>query len=134
MCKGTAAYLCFAAGLWAQQQTPLPDLPGDIPKDAVLRMVLTDKSPSGQGAVWKTPDGAIHEFFQFNDRGRGPKIYTSYRLDTHSLIVFEESKGVDYMKSPVEERFSLAAGEAAWKNKAEYEKQSNASGRFFIDL
>ena len=134
MCKGTAAYLCFAAGLWAQQQTPLPDLPGYIPKDAVLRMVLTDKSPSGQDAVWKTPDGAIHEFFQFNDRGRGPKIYTSYRLDTHSLIVFEESKGVDYMKSPVEEQFSLVEGKATWKNQAENEKQSDAADKFFIDL
>jgi imidazolonepropionase-like amidohydrolase len=97
-------------------------------------MWLTDKTPSGQDAVWKSPEGTIHEFYQFNDRGRGPKVYTTYRLDSRGLIVFEESKGVDYMKSPVEERFSLVAGEAVWKNKAESEKQSNASGRFFIDL
>jgi hypothetical protein len=38
------------------------------------------------------------------------------------------------MKSPVEERFSLVAGEAVWKNQAENEKQSNASGKFFVDL
>jgi imidazolonepropionase-like amidohydrolase len=117
-----------------QQQSPLPELPADIPKDAVVRMWLTDKTPSGQDAVWKSPDGTIHEFFQFNDRGRGPKIYTTYRLDSHGLIVFEESKGVDYMKSPVEERFSLVGGEAVWKNKAENEKQSNASGKFFVGL
>ena len=128
------AFLCFPAALLAQQQSPLPALPADIPKDAVVRMLLTGKTPAGQDAVWKSSDGTIHEFFQFNDRGRGPKIYTTYRLDSHGLIVFEESKGVDYMKSPVEERFSLAAGEAAWKNKSENEKQSNASGKFFIDL
>jgi len=128
------AFLCFPVALLAQQQSPLPELPADIPKNAVVRMLLTDKTPSGQDAVWKSADGTIHEFFQFNDRGRGPKIYTTYRLDSRGLIVFEESKGVDYMKSPVEERFSLVAGEAAWKNKAENEKQSNASGRFFIDL
>lgn len=128
------AFLCFPVALLAQQQSPLPELPADIPKNAVVRMLLTDKTPSGQDAVWKSGDGTIHEFFQFNDRGRGPKIYTTYRLDSRGLIVFEESKGVDYMKSPVEERFSLVAGEAAWKNKAENEKQSNASGRFFIDL
>ena len=128
------AFLCFPVALLAQQQSPLPELPADIPKNAVVRMLLTDKTPSGQDAIWKSGDGTIHEFFQFNDRGRGPKIYTTYRLDSRGLIVFEESKGVDYMKSPVEERFSLVAGEAAWKNKAENEKQSNASGRFFIDL
>jgi len=118
----------------AQQQSPLPELPSDIPKDAVVRMMLTDKTPSGQDAVWKSPDGTIHEFFQFNDRGRGPKIYTTYRLDSRGLIVFEESNGVDYMKSPVEERFSMKAGVAMWKNQAENEKQSNASGKFFLDL
>lgn len=128
------AFLCFPAALLAQQQSPLPELPADIPKDAVVRMSLTDKTPSGQDAVWKSPDGTIHEFFQFNDRGRGPKIYTTYRLDSHGLIVFEESKGVDYMKSPVAEHFSLLADEAVWKNQSENEKQSNASGKFFIDL
>jgi imidazolonepropionase-like amidohydrolase len=130
----TMAFLCFPVALLVQQQSPLPELPADIPKDAVVRMWLTDKTPSGQDAVWKSPDGTIHEFFQFNDRGRGPKIYTTYRLDSHGLIVFEESKGVDYMKSPVEERFSLVGGEAVWKNKAENEKQSNASGKFFVGL
>jgi hypothetical protein len=128
------AFLCFPAALLAQQQSPLPELPADIPKDAVVRMWLADKTPSGQDAVWKSPDGTIHEFFQFNDRGRGPKIYTTYRLDSHGLIVFEESKGVDYMKTPVEERFSFVANEAVWKNKAENEKQSNASGKFFVSL
>src|SRR5215470_8898561 len=132
--KCTMALLLFPLTLGAQQQSPLPELPADIPKDAVVRMMLTDKTPSGQDAVWKSADGTIHEFFQFNDRGRGPKIYTSYRLDSHGLIVFEESKGVDYMKVPVEERFSLVGGEAVWKNKSEDERQSNASGRFFIDL
>ena len=128
------ACLSFSSALLAQQQSPLPELPSDIPKDAVVRMMLTDKTPSGQDAVWKSPDGTIHEFFQFNDCGRGPKIYTTYRLDSRGLIVFEESNGVDYMKSPVEERFSMKAGEAMWKNQAENEKQSNASGKFFLDL
>ena len=116
------------------QQSPLPEIPADIPKDAVIRMVLTDKTPSGEDAVWRSPDGTIHEFFQFNDRGRGPKIYTTYRLDANGLIESEESKGVDYMKSPIEERFTLASGEATWKNQAENEKLANASGRFYIDI
>ena len=133
--KFALALIFLTAGLVAQdQQSPLPELPPDIPKDAVVRMVLTDKTPSGQDAVWRSPDGAIHEFFQFNDRGRGPKIYTTYRVDSNGLIASEESKGVDYMKSPLEERFSLVSGEAAWKNQSEDEKQANAGGKFYIDL
>ena len=117
-----------------QQQSPLPELPPDIPKDAIIRMVLTDKTPSGQDAVWTSPDGALHEFYQFNDRGRGPKIYTTYRLDAHGLITSEESKGVDYMKSPIEERFTLESGQATWKNQGENERSANSSGKFYIDI
>ena len=126
--------LVLTSGVAARQQSPVPDLPPDIPKDAVLRVLLSDKAPSGQDAVWRSPDGSIHEFFQFNDRGRGPKIYTTYRVDATGLIVTEESKGVDYMKTPVEEHFSLISDEAAWKNQAENEKQANANGKFYLDL
>jgi len=124
-----------AAGMAAQQdQSPLPALPPDIPKQASLRMLLMDQKPAGQDAVWKTPDGAIHEFFQYNDRGRGPKFYATYLLDDSGLIVSEEVKGVDYMKAPFEERFSLSAGTAVWKSQAEDEKLANAKGKFYIDL
>lgn len=133
--KHSLILIYLAATLMAQQQPSLlPELPLDIPKEAVLRMVLTDQTPAGQSAVWKSADGAIHEFFQFNDRGRGPRIYTTYRVDERGLLVFEESKGVDYMKSSVEERFSLAGGLAVWKNKSEDEKQANVHDKFYIDL
>jgi imidazolonepropionase-like amidohydrolase len=128
------AFLCLVSNLNAQQQSPLPELPADIPKDAVIRMVLTDKAPSGQDAIWQSKDGTIHEFFQFNDRGRGPKIYTTYRLDANGLITSEESTGVDYMKRTVEEHFSLVEGKAAWKNQSEDVQLANANGKFYIDL
>ena len=28
----------------------------------------------------------MHEFFQFNDRGRGPKTYSTYRVDSHGIV------------------------------------------------
>jgi imidazolonepropionase-like amidohydrolase len=128
------ALLLLVISLSAQQRSPLPELPSDIPKDAVIRMVLMQKTPTGQDAVWQTPDGAVHELFQFNDRGRGPKIYTTYRLDANGLITSEESKGVNYMKSPVEEYFSLVDGKSMWKNQSENETQAGTNGKFFIDL
>jgi imidazolonepropionase-like amidohydrolase len=133
--KHVIGFALLGSSLMAQTgESPLPALPPDIPKEAVIRMVLTDKTPSGQDAVWKSADGTIHEFFQFNDRGRGPKIYTTYHLDGNGMIASEESKGVDYMKGPVEEHFSMTSGEAMWKNQSEDEKQANAAGKFYIDL
>src|SRR5215831_18341583 len=82
-----------------QGESPLPALPADIPKDATIWMLLTDKKPAGQDAVWTTPDGAIHEFFQFNDRGRGPKTYSTYHFDQRGIITSEETHGNDYMKN-----------------------------------
>jgi imidazolonepropionase-like amidohydrolase len=118
----------------AAQQSPAPVLPADVPKDADVRVMLIDETPSGQDAVWTTPDGTLHELFQFNDRGRGPKIYTTYRLDARQLIAAEDSKGVDYMKAPVEEHFSITSGQAVWKNQAEDRTLANAGGKFYVDV
>jgi len=115
-------------------QSPMPALPPDIPKNAAIWLQVTDKTPSGQDAVWTTPDGVIHEFYQFNDRGRGPKTYSTYRADTHGMVTFEETSGVDYMKNPVKETFAIKDGTASWKNQAEEGRQNNAAGRYFIDL
>jgi imidazolonepropionase-like amidohydrolase len=112
----------------------LPELPADVPKNADVRTNLSDMTPSGQDAVWKDADGTIHEFFQFNDRGRGPKIYTVYRLNAAGMIATEESKGVDYMKNPVTENFTLRDGRATWKNQSEDENAPNADGKWYIDL
>src|SRR5579864_5105654 len=126
--------LCCPIGFAQSQTSPLPELPTDVPKDADIRISLSDKTPAGQNAVWKGADGAIHEFFQFNDRGRGPKIYTIYRLNSSGMVTTEESKGVDYMKNPVVETFALRDGQAIWKNQAEDEKVANAGDKFYVDL
>ena len=125
----------FSVTLVAQEgASPLPALPADIPKDATIWMLLSDKKPAGQDAVWTTPDGVVHEFFQFNDRGRGPKTHSTYRLDNKGIVTFEETSGVDYMKNPVTESFSVTSGEAKWKNSSEDSHVANAAGRFYVGL
>ncbi|HVP49612.1 MAG TPA: amidohydrolase family protein [Candidatus Bathyarchaeia archaeon] len=127
--------LAVLPSLFAQQgESPLPVLPPDIPKDATIMMLLMDQKPTGQDAVWNTPDGVVHEFFQFNDRGRGPKTYSSYRLNDQGIVTSEETTGVDYMKNPVKETFAVAGGAAKWKNSSEDETRTNASGSYFVDL
>lgn len=125
----------FTFTVVAQQgQSPLPALPPDIPKDATVWMLMIDKTPAGQDAVWTTPDGEMHEFFQFNDRGRGPKTYSTYRVDSRGIVTAEETSGIDYMKNSVKETFSVKDGGAAWKSQVEDDHASSASGRFFVGL
>ena len=88
--------LIFALTLIAQQgESPLPELPADVPKEATLWMLLTDKTPRGQDAVWTTPSVDVVEFFQFNDRGRGPKTYSTYRFRDRGIVSYEETHGVN---------------------------------------
>ena len=125
----------FAITAFAQEgESPVPALPADIPKAATIWMLLTDKKPAGQDAMWTTPDGVVHEFFQFNDRGRGPKTHSTYRLDSKGVLTFEETTGVDYMKNPVNESFNVAGGNAKWKNSSEDGQQPTAGGRFYAGL
>src|SRR5207245_10852865 len=51
--------------------------------------------------------------------GRGPKIWTEVTPGPDGVPTAEVNTGVDYLKGAVDERFSVAAGKASWKNKAE---------------
>jgi len=129
------SFAAFALTLIGQQgESPLPVLPADIPKDATLWMLLVDKTPAGQDAIWTTAGGDIQEFFQFNDRGRGPKTYSTYRLGDRGVVAYEETHGVDYVKNQINETFSIKDGAATWKNQAEDGHEPDASGRFFVGL
>jgi imidazolonepropionase-like amidohydrolase len=126
--------VCAQMARAQEHVSPLPELPPDVPKDGDVRIMLSDKTPQGQDVVWTDAAGTVHEFFQFNDRGRGPKIYTTYHLDTGGLIDAEQSAGVDYMKNPVVEHYALRDGAAEWKNQSEDEKRANGAGKYYTDL
>ncbi len=137
MRRSLAIFALFAtftiAGLAQTKSVAAPELPADVPKNGDMRVFLSDGSPAGQDVVWTDAGGTVHEFWQFNDRGRGPKTYSTYKLDANNLIVEEHTTGVDYMKKSVEETFSLRGGVAAWKNQAEDQKIGGA-GKFYVDM
>ncbi len=60
-------------------------MPKDIPQDAAKYTVLTMGLPAGQQALW--PEGGkLRAFFQFNDRGRGPKTYSTFALRAYDSM------------------------------------------------
>ena len=125
----SAAALCLSAFA----QSAVPELPADIPKDAVIHSAVMSGNPAGQQATWRDPDGTVHVFFQFNDRGRGPKTYSAYRLGKNGVPEKIETTGNDYMKHAVDEHFAVSGGRAQWKSSSEDESRSYG-GQFFSSL
>ncbi len=71
--------------------------------------------------------------FEFNDRGRGPKTTTEIRVNDHFLTTFEKTTGVDYLKAPADESFSIEGTTARWHNKAE-DGQRSATDAFYVSM
>ena len=65
------------------------------------------------------PDGRVESSFEFNDRGRGPKVSAHYVLDPSGLPLRVDETGNDYLKAPVDEHFEVKDGIAHWKSTAE---------------
>jgi imidazolonepropionase-like amidohydrolase len=75
-------------------------------------------------------DGRIDSTFEFNDRGRGPKIAATYVIGVSGLPTRLDVTGNDYLKAPVDEHFAVEQGRAHWKSTSE-DGASQAEG-FYI--
>jgi hypothetical protein len=84
--------------------------------------------------MWKTPDGKLHIFFQFNDRGRGPKTTTVVTSAKNGIADGEVTDGNDYLKADVHEEFSSDGASARWKNKAEQGNKKFSGDAFYVSM
>src|SRR5579863_5522725 len=62
------------------------------------------------------PGGSVDSTFEFNDRGRGPKISAHYVFRPDGLPLRTDLTGNDYLKAPVDEHFAIESGAAHWKS------------------
>ena len=65
------------------------------------------------------PGGHIDCTFEFNDRGRGPKVAAHYIIAADGLPLRVDETGNDYLKAPVDEHFAVEGGIAHWKSTSE---------------
>jgi imidazolonepropionase-like amidohydrolase len=127
----------FGSILWSQQppqQSAVPALPADVPSSAERYSFLMMGNLAGQEAVWTASDGTLHIFFQFNDRGRGPKTTSILKVGPDGIPVSEVITGNDYLKSPVNENYSLEAGTARWKNDDEQGEKKVSASAYYAPL
>ncbi len=142
----TLISLVLAAGAHAQAPAPpsgqsnapvqLIAVPAEVPPDATRYTFLIAGNKAGLMAVWTTPDGARHNFFAFNDRGRGPSILTRMVLDSAGIPARIDATGNDYYKGPVEEHFRIEGQplHASWSNKAEKGEKQLAAPAFYVPI
>jgi imidazolonepropionase-like amidohydrolase len=131
----TFVFILLAAALYSQQPpSATPALPADIPSTAEIHSILLMGNLAGQEALWTAPDGTLHIFYQFNDRGRGPRTTSVLKLGPNGIPLSESIAGNDYMKTPVTESYSLTSGTARWKNNSEDGDKKISAPAFYSAL
>jgi len=86
--------------------------------DTTRYVVVTAEKITGKQLQWSDGPGRVSYRFEFNDRGRGPKLQVDLVLE-NDQVISRTVKGVDYFKGEVQEDYSLKDGVARWKNKIE---------------
>jgi hypothetical protein len=105
-----SALLFFVSHLWA----------ADAAAAETLRYtILSNGRTAGSEVDVYSPGGHIDCAFEFNDRGRGPKVVTHYILAVDGLPSRVDETGNDYLKAPVDEHFAVKDGIAVWKSTSE---------------
>ncbi len=96
--------------------------------------ILMSGNKAGYATTTQKPDGTIESYYEFNDRGRGPKITETITLDAAGVPVQLHAVGNDYMKAAVEEKYSFDHGFATWSNRAENGAKPVSGEAFYISI
>ena len=95
--------------------------------DVEYSVFLTGR-PAGE-ASWSGPvDGAYTFEYSYADRGRGPTLHTEIRVAADGTIESLATRGNEYFKGPVDERFERSGGTARWTNRTESGTSAQAAG------
>ncbi len=76
--------------------------------------VILGGARAGTMTVQATATAAYRVHFEYTDRGRGPRLDSTIRLDSGSIPIRIGTDGNDYMKGPVAERFERTLTRATW--------------------
>jgi imidazolonepropionase-like amidohydrolase len=111
--------------------TVAPLCTGSAAAQETLRYkIMSNDTVAGTEVDKFSADGRIDSTFEFNDRGRGPKIAATYTWGASGLPVRTDITGNDYLKAPVDEHFAFEQGRAHWKSTSE--DGSSAAEGFYV--
>ena len=85
--------------------------PGGTEAQEVLRYsIISNNTKAGSEVDTYGANGRVDSTYEFNDRGRGPKIVARYQFGSDGLPARMDITGNDYLKAPVDEHFSIESG------------------------
>ncbi len=88
-------------------------------QDTIQYSIMSSGKRTGTHWVYSTTPNRYSIFFEFNDRGRGPKQNVVLTTDATGMPINRTITGVDYFKAPIQENFEIIDGVAKWKNNIE---------------
>jgi amidohydrolase family protein len=91
----------------------------DAGTQTIRYSVISNSRTAGSEVDTYGPGAQVDSTFEYNDRGRGPKIAAHYVLSENSLPLQTTVTGNDYLKAPVDEHFTLLNGVGTWKSTSE---------------
>ncbi len=92
--------------------------------------VVSNGKLAGSEVDTYLPGGRVESAFEFNDRGRGPKVSAVYVLDSNGMPSKVDETGNDYLKAPVDEHFEVKDGIGHWKSTTE--NGQGPAGSFYV--
>ncbi|HWM92783.1 MAG TPA: amidohydrolase family protein [Thermoanaerobaculia bacterium] len=102
------------------------------PEPSAIRYTLDyGGNRSGSAVTTSVGERERRYTYEFQDRGRGPKIEQRVVVGDKGVPVLMEISGVDYWKNPADERFELREGKASWRNPSEKQEGVAAPGPAF---
>src|SRR6202158_4933985 len=72
--------------------------------------------------------------FEFNDRGRGPRLTTRILTNPDGTPALIDTAGHDYQKAKVEEHFSIHGQKAEWRSSASSGEKVLSGAAFYISV
>ena len=114
-------FVCLAAPFWTS---------GALAQETLRYSIVSNGKTQGSEVDVFGSDGRIDSTFEFNDRGRGPKISAHYMIGANGTPSHTDVTGNDYLKAPVDEHFAVENENAHWKSTSE-DGKAKADG-FYI--
>jgi hypothetical protein len=97
-------------------------------------VILMLGKPAGEMVRSVEPDGSVHVHYEFNDRGRGPKLDSVYRVGADGGVTEARTQGVNYFKGKVDESYARDGDQARWKNNSEDETRQLRGPAFYSSM
>ncbi|MDJ1466777.1 amidohydrolase family protein [Xanthocytophaga flava] len=98
---------------------------GKLPIGDTLKYdILFNGRKAGYSWLCQTGPRQYASYQEYNDRGRGPKLLTTFKISSQGIVTSLHVEGNNYMKGKVAETYELLNSVARWENTAEKQQVS----------